>query len=491
MKPAKTGGSTRIFSNKNPAKLYLAIDNPTFDKIADFFEKLDNPDRDNLSIDETSYPPKKGKKAMTQRKPRTTRGKKSVAGDETEKSENQDALDMSQSLPRNPEVLKSTKLYRRATPPPGPVQKKPRLELMVSPDASNIKKALAQQSQPRTKALKGLFDNTTCDVLIYILPTATWTDAIKNPHIFSELKNIIPCHNVIYYNTKSQRTSGGFKTAIPGKLGTQIFDAEKRDVCLKQAFSLAENGQKVIHAPISQLSFLGGELNILGWATTMMDIVYRYIKIQEPDVGTPPFHVPVMRFVRGGLAICQNETKETYLVEEWIDGEFVKYIHNRSGQPHHFQNGEYDLRARFLSFCQHVQFYKTDKAAYVSDFQGGLELLTDPQIISDPDLGITPLFGDGNTNYAALAKDHHCNEFCDFYRVPKAVLGQDEPVGVEAPIAPRSITPTAKNEFPPGLSHVLGSSSSTMEGSKLLNPPSSNNIVDLTGIQDDTEDLYA
>ncbi|KAF7368080.1 hypothetical protein MSAN_00874100 [Mycena sanguinolenta] len=370
MKPAKTGGSTRIFSNKNPAKLYLAIDNPTFDKIADFFDKLDNPDRDNLHIDETSYPPKKGKKAMTQRKPRATRGKKSVAGDETEKSENQDALDMSQSLPRNPEVLKSTNLYRRATPPPGPVQKKPRLELMVSPDASNIKKALAQQSQPRTKALKGLFDNTTCDVLIYILPTATWTEAIKNPHIFSELKNIIPCHNVIYYNTKSQRTSGGFKTAIPGKLGTQIFDAEKRDVCLKQAFSLAENGQKVIHAPISQLSFLGGELNILGWATTMMDIVYRYIKIQEPDVGTPPFHVPLMRFVRGGLAICQNETRETYLVEEWIDGEFVKYIHNRSGQPRHFQNEEYDLRARFLSFCQHVQFYKTDKAAYVSDFQG-------------------------------------------------------------------------------------------------------------------------
>lgn len=50
VKAGKTGGSTRIFSNKNPAKLYLAIDNPTYDKILDFFEKLDNQDLDDLSM---------------------------------------------------------------------------------------------------------------------------------------------------------------------------------------------------------------------------------------------------------------------------------------------------------------------------------------------------------------------------------------------------------------------------------------------------------
>lgn len=196
-----------------------------------------------------------------------------------------------------------------------------------------------------------------------------------------------------------QPTLGGFKTAFPGKVGRQIFDSESQDVCLKQGFSTRDNGEKVLYAPITQLSFLGGELNILGWATTMMNIVYKFIAVREKDVGKPMFGVPAMRFVCAGLAICQTETKEPYLVEEWIDGQFVKYIHNRSGHPRHFDDAEYDLRARFLSFCQHVQFLKTDKSAYVSDYQGcsihycaikliclvgGLDLLTDPQIISDP-----------------------------------------------------------------------------------------------------------
>jgi hypothetical protein len=231
------------------------------------------------------------------------------------------------------------------------------------------------------------------------LPAATWATAIANPAIFSDLKKIVPYHDIVCYNIKVQPTLGGFKTAFPGKVGRQIFDSESQDVCLKQGFSTRDNGEKVLYAPITQLSFLGGELNILGWATTMMNIVYKFIAVREKDVGKPMFGVPAMRFVCAGLAICQTETKEPYLVEEWIDGQFVKYIHNRSGHPRHFDDAEYDLRARFLSFCQHVQFLKTDKSAYVSDYQGcsirycaikliclvgGLDLLTDPQIISDP-----------------------------------------------------------------------------------------------------------
>jgi hypothetical protein len=152
-----------------------------------------------------------------------------------------------------------------------------------------------------------------------------------------------------------------------------------------------------------------------------------------------------------------------------------------------------------------VRFIYVLHCTFDRETPGGLELLTDPQIISDPcavhlyssfisemdirDLGMT-LFGDGNTNYAALAKDHQCNEFCDFYCVPKAILRQDKPVSVEEHPSPRSITPTARNEIPPGLSHVWGPSSSTTEGSKLPNPASSNDIVDLTGSQADSEDLY-
>ncbi|KAF7345839.1 hypothetical protein MVEN_01605600 [Mycena venus] len=220
----------------------------------------------------------------------------------------------------------------------------------------------------------------------------------------------------------------------------------------------------------------------------MIDIVYKYIAVQEKTVGKPAFQVPEMQFVRAGLAICQNDTKDPYLVEEWIDGRFVKYIHNRSGRPRQFDDAKYDLQARFLSFCQHVQFVKTDKAAYVSDFQGGLELLTDPQIISDPELNINAIFGDGNINYGALAKDHECNEFCDFYHVPKEIFGSKEPFKTTIPPAPRSITPTGKDELPPGLDLLPKKSvhNPTAKVSKMQGP--SHCTIDLTTVDDD--DLY-
>jgi hypothetical protein len=61
-----------------------------------------------------------------------------------------------------------------------------------------------------------------------------------------------------------------------------------------------------------------------------------------------------------------------------------------------------------------------------------------------------PIFGDGNTNYGALAKDHKCTEFCEFYGVPKGILGREEPPRNSAPPLP-PISPTSTNEFPPGL----------------------------------------
>ncbi|KAJ7588447.1 hypothetical protein C8J56DRAFT_1080475 [Mycena floridula] len=47
---------------------------------------------------------------------------------------------------------------------------------------------------------------------------------------------------------------------------------------------------------------------------------------------------------------------------------------------HHGDEG-YDIAA-FLCFCQHVQYLKTDGLAYLSDYQGAGDLLTDPQIMT-------------------------------------------------------------------------------------------------------------
>lgn len=219
-------------------------------------------------------------------------------------------------------------------------------------------------------------DNVARDFLVHILPAATWAESISNPHIFSELHKIAPVNTVIHYNVKTKPAFGGFKSAIHGRVGEQLFGSHATDVCLKQGFHTNASGEKVLYDPTSQLVFLGVELNCLGWGTSMMQLVYRFMEGHERTAGPPPFEVPSMRFVHSALAINRGEERDPFLLEEWInpatEGPFVKYIHNRSARPLHFDDDEHETRALFLSFCQHVQFYKTDKAAYISDFQGEL-----------------------------------------------------------------------------------------------------------------------
>lgn len=78
----------------------------------------------------------------------------------------------------------------------------------------------------------------------------------------------------------------------------------------------------------------------------------------------------------------------SFLLEEKIPvpsgGEFIKYVHNASAVPSLGPDDpEYDT-ALFLCACQHLQYDKTQGVAFVSDFQGCGELLTDAQIMTSP-----------------------------------------------------------------------------------------------------------
>ncbi|KAJ7683054.1 hypothetical protein B0H14DRAFT_3677535 [Mycena olivaceomarginata] len=78
--------------------------------------------------------------------------------------------------------------------------------------------------------------------------------------------------------------------------------------------------------------------------------------------------------------------------------------------------------ADFLSFTQHVQYYKTAGMVYLSDLQGTLERLTDPQIMTSPSIGDgIDLFGDGNVPaaFAAFPAEHACNKFCAWFKLPQ------------------------------------------------------------------------
>ncbi|KAG0707575.1 hypothetical protein DFH29DRAFT_1076282 [Suillus ampliporus] len=77
-------------------------------------------------------------------------------------------------------------------------------------------------------------------------------------------------------------------------------------------------------------------------------------------------------------------------------------------------NHWYDL-ALFFTFTQHVQYVKTRGLAFISDYQGSFELLTDPQILTHPTVSPgVDIFGDGNMEAAVseFEKQHICSYYC-------------------------------------------------------------------------------
>lgn len=58
------------------------------------------------------------------------------------------------------------------------------------------------------------------------------------------------------------------------------------------------------------------------------------------------------------------------VIDEAVDGAFVKYIGNGSVKPLDFLSGTAAYLAQFLSFSQHVRYVKTKGLAFIGDFQG-------------------------------------------------------------------------------------------------------------------------
>jgi hypothetical protein len=106
-----------------------------------------------------------------------------------------------------------------------------------------------------------------------------------------------------------------------------------------------------------------------------MMLVYDFMANSDADGRPVPFTVPQMRFVNTALAITDDDAKMCYMLEEVIpneDGTFRKYINNNKSSPIVFKGQDQDRNeiALFLSFAQHVQYVRTQKMAFVSDFQG-------------------------------------------------------------------------------------------------------------------------
>lgn len=240
-------------------------------------------------------------------------------------------------------------------------------------------------------------------------PVVSISDLIRNPTLLLKPLGFTKTQANLSYEPRAPASYGQFKIARPGTINPPVFGTNPK-VCLKQCFFMhPESRERVTYDSARQAEQLTTELNCIGWGSALMASVYDFTASCASHLGPPPFDIPQMRFVQCGLALDMGNDRTAFLLEEHIDSIaangswFVKYVNNSSAKPHVFSNTEKTHRATFLSFAQHVQFWRTNGLAFVSDFQGashysnhllwhlrefisegGPMLLTDPQIITHP-----------------------------------------------------------------------------------------------------------
>ncbi len=192
---------------------------------------------------------------------------------------------------------------------------------------------------------------------------------------------------------------GSFKTSHPGKVqlgdNFKLLPFTNGTVCIKQMYERKDSGNGAISRPRGHLKYnaLLVECNCIRWASILMDMTYQFIAREVKHRGEPPYPIPTLRFTRVMITLIQDlPASKAFLVEEWIDTDdsdcrFIKYLNNRV--LHHISDSPPQAcKAReitdFLTFAQHVQWQKSGQLAFTSDYQGAGELLTDPQITSNP-----------------------------------------------------------------------------------------------------------
>jgi hypothetical protein len=142
----------------------------------------------------------------------------------------------------------------------------------------------------------------------------------------------------------------------------------------------------VPHEGEKQFQNLTMEVSCLVWAQALLDLVYDFIK-EASDFKA--LHIPQFRFVNAAITIEQSSStsvkKTAFLLEEVIDanteGPFRKYLNNVSPEPLMMKTKEDERRAKFLAFSQHVQYWKTKKQVFVSDYQGKQSMISIRKLI--------------------------------------------------------------------------------------------------------------
>lgn len=235
---------------------------------------------------------------------------------------------------------------------------------------------------------------TTFNVVVHPVEHRTWAQLLDGPIQTStdKAKNDFylgkPLTSMLQLDlATSNMKKGGFKLAAFGTSIPAIFDLET--VCAKRTYNAMERiveidgslTKKVVNIPYEgekQFQNLMMEVSCHVWAQALLNMVYDFIAEEAKKTMNLPMHIPQLRFVKAAIAIEQSSStsvkKTTFLLEEVIDttieGPFRKYLNNVSPEPLVMKTKEDEKRAEFLAFSQHVQYWKTKKQVFVSDYQG-------------------------------------------------------------------------------------------------------------------------
>ncbi|KAG5634814.1 hypothetical protein H0H81_000625 [Sphagnurus paluster] len=254
-----------------------------------------------------------------------------------------------------------------------PTRQATSISRQLSPSAEDISQALKAQWLPTNKEISPFLGFSMFNI-VTLAGISGKNFYLGKPIALTLQLNLAP------WNMKK----GGFKLAAFGSSMPAVFEAN--GVCAKHTYhpfkrvvdvggSLAKKVVDVPHEGEKQFKYLTMEVSCLVWAQALLNIVYDFVK--ETNQLTP-FPIPQFRFVKAAMAIKQSllpgVKKTAFLLEEIIDpnteGKFRKYLNNVSPEPLVMKIKEDMDCANFLVFSQQVQYFKTKKQVFVSDYQG-------------------------------------------------------------------------------------------------------------------------
>ncbi|KAH9856453.1 hypothetical protein C2E23DRAFT_811477 [Lenzites betulinus] len=341
-------------------------------------------------------------------------------------------------------------------------------KMSLSVSRNKIRTALKAQSGPSMPAAISFLHTINVDFGVKVCPVVPFEQLIFEADGQPWSHGIVPVDITLIYNPTGRPMRGAFKQALYALSRPVIPGFQNAKVSIKQCFRAADEVIDIDRATESgpadkglrtdapviilpsekQIRLLGRDIICLQWASALMDLVYHFIRSTDGETGKKcPLQVPELRYVRvaqgvealdlnhGHEAVArQAMDRKVFMIEEFIDpiqeGKWRKYINNNSARPlkSALTTAARQHIADFLVFCQHLQWLQTGGLAYISDFQGGDTLLSDPQIMTSPNLGDNALFGSGNLPEAFIAfeTEHVCSAFCKFYNLTFELVKTEE-----------------------------------------------------------------